>query len=43
MTNLVKNAIKFTESGRVDLRVASRAEGDGTWVEFVVTALSAAG
>ena len=37
VTNLVQNAIKFTESGRVDLRVASRAQGDGTWVEFVVT------
>jgi PAS domain S-box-containing protein len=44
LTNLVQNAITFTESGAVDVRVgcgtAPRADGDArdadTWVEFTV-------
>lgn len=45
VTNLVQNAITYTESGSVDVRVSSRAvaptpdddsPGPGSWVEFAV-------
>lgn len=36
ITNLVRNAITFTELGRVDVRVGGSPYGEGTWVEVEV-------
>jgi len=35
--NLLSNACKFTQDGRVALAVAVRRRADGAWMEFVVT------
>jgi PAS domain S-box-containing protein len=36
LTNLVQNAITFTERGSVDVRVSSRPSDAGTWIEAEV-------
>jgi PAS domain S-box-containing protein len=36
VTNLVQNAITFTERGRIDVHVSSRPCGEATWVEVEV-------
>jgi len=36
VTNLVQNAITFTEQGTVDVRVSSRSRGATTWVDVQV-------
>jgi PAS domain S-box-containing protein len=37
LLNLVSNACKFTQDGRVELTVALRRLRDGTWIDFLVS------